>query len=78
MSAKGIATYRLNSVECHQRADKSIHPDLKDQWLRLASDWQKMAENAGRQPVEDLRVLDGAIMKDIKNEDGYISPSSIT
>lgn len=36
---------RLKSAQCEISADQSSEPGLRDTWLRLAHDWQDMAND---------------------------------
>jgi hypothetical protein len=38
--------FRKEAEECRQLADKAINPLDKEEWLRLASDWSKLAQEA--------------------------------
>lgn len=38
--------YRIEAEECRRLADKARNPVDKEAWLRLASEWLKLAEDA--------------------------------
>ncbi len=38
--------YRKNADEARQQAAKSISPDDKERWLKIAEDWLKLAQSA--------------------------------
>jgi hypothetical protein len=37
--------YRKFAQECRQQAEKTWRPDEKAMWLKLAEQWQRMAED---------------------------------
>jgi hypothetical protein len=36
--------YRKNAEDCHQRATKARTPEGKAGWLKIAEEWQKLAD----------------------------------
>ena len=38
--------YRLEAEECQELAARAIHPVDKEEWLRLAAEWIKLAQEA--------------------------------
>lgn len=40
--------YRRQAEECRLKAAKTVHDDHKAGWLRLAEDWQRLAEAVDR------------------------------
>jgi hypothetical protein len=47
------AEYRQKAEECRQRAAQSILPHDKAEWLRLAREWQKLADSAAATTVSE-------------------------
>ena len=45
MSREVMANYRLKAEECRQQAERSTLSTDKAHWLRLAEDWQTLAES---------------------------------
>jgi uncharacterized alpha-E superfamily protein len=38
------ALYRENAEDCHEQATKARTAESKDGWLRIAEEWQKLAD----------------------------------
>ncbi len=57
--AKGtVAEYLRKEEECRHQAEASYRREVKVQWLRLATDWHALAENAKRAEAGHLsRIL---------------------
>jgi hypothetical protein len=36
--------FRQNAIECQQQVEKSLTPHDKQQWLKIADHWLKLAE----------------------------------
>jgi hypothetical protein len=51
--------YRRRADECRERATKAALAKDKDGWLRLAEDWQKLADSADQGAAQ--RGLDAAL-----------------
>jgi hypothetical protein len=46
MSDQDIARFRAHAEECRIQADRSIEVANKDAWLRMAAEWNRLAEDA--------------------------------
>jgi hypothetical protein len=44
MPEEDISLYRSRADECRLQAEKAVNPIDKEAWLRLATDWTKMAQ----------------------------------
>jgi hypothetical protein len=49
--------YRQNAVECHEQAAKSIAPHDKQQWLKIAEHWVKLAEATEQSEPDDWAAV---------------------
>jgi hypothetical protein len=45
--------YHQNAVECHLEAQRSTNPLDKQQWLKIAGQWLKLAEVAEQNEADD-------------------------
>jgi hypothetical protein len=50
MSNQLVQEYRGKAEECRQQAMKAISPSDKAAWLRMAEDWQRLAESIEDKP----------------------------
>lgn len=39
--------YWRDAAMCQRRADAAIHPDIRDRWLRLAAEYERLANWMG-------------------------------
>ncbi|WP_212454929.1 hypothetical protein [Bradyrhizobium japonicum] len=46
MSEEEADRYRIEAEECRRLAERAIKELDKEAWLRLATDWMKLAEGA--------------------------------
>lgn len=42
--------YRKNAVECLQQAERALSAEHRDHWMKLAVEWQRLAEEADENP----------------------------
>ncbi len=50
--------YRAKAEECRQAADRAFSPLDKEAWLRLASDWLKMASMRERTESDSFDAME--------------------
>ncbi|WP_187436980.1 hypothetical protein [Bradyrhizobium rifense] len=46
MSEQDVARFRAQADECRRQVERAINPLDKEAWLRLASEWIKLAQKA--------------------------------
>jgi hypothetical protein len=39
-----VDEFRKNAIECQQQAEKSLTPHDRQQWLKIAEHWLKLAD----------------------------------
>jgi len=54
------ANYRQRTQECRQHADKSTCAEDKAAWLRMAEDWQKLAQGLDERGTAGLKLFQWA------------------
>ena len=52
LSEQKFEKYRATADECQTHARQARHAIDKDAWLKLAADWNTLAENAIREPPD--------------------------
>jgi hypothetical protein len=53
MSDTAADRYRREADECRRSAENALRPIDREAWLRLASDWERLAEGAQLNPLLD-------------------------
>jgi hypothetical protein len=48
MPEDDAARFRKQAEECRQQAERAISPLDKEEWLRVAGEWIKLAQSAER------------------------------
>lgn len=48
MAASDSERFRRRAEECRSTAERALSDDDKEGWLRLAAEWEKLAESADR------------------------------
>ena len=43
--------YRNHAAVCRKQSETVNHPDEKNLWLKMAKEWQRMADEAERNPA---------------------------
>jgi hypothetical protein len=57
--AENPVEYRQNAEECREQASRAIRTEDKARWLKLAQDWQTLAEVADASAARPVLKLAG-------------------